>query len=566
MLDGGFDAVIGNPPWDRIKLQEVEWWAPRDGEVARARTAALRRQMVDERRAQGDPVVAEFDAAAEQAEQFSALIRNGGDYPLLGKGDINIYSLFVERALSLVKPEGVCGLLTPSGIYSDKTAADFFRTISTSERLGGIYDFQNRRSADAKTSNWFPAVMSTLKFCAMIVGGSARRFSDLRLGFFLNGIADLEDEDRVFALSPKDFARINPNTGTAPILRNRRDAEIVSRIYLEHPVLVDRSSGEERKLYPLRYHTMFHMTNDSNLFHTAEQLESAGAYPVAGNRYRRGEEEWVPLYQGRTIDQFDHRANSVAVNPANTHNPYRSEEVTDEQHADPDFFPSVQYWVGATEVRSELSDSIEYMLSFRDIARATDRRTMIASIVPRGGYGNTAALLLPAAGCPSIYTAQMVANLNALTLDYVARRKAQGAHMNWYIAEQLPLIDPDDFDRRFGDVSARELVRDHVLRLTYTAYDLTPFARDLGYEGEPYIWNSQERRQLRARLDALFFHLYGLSESDAAYILDQFPVLEKNERKQFGVYLTKHLVLSHYRALSAGDTSSVIAESAVQAG
>lgn len=102
----------------------------------------------------------------------------------------------------------------------------------------------------------------------------------------------------------------------------------------------------------------------------------------------------------------------------------------------------------------------------------------------------------------------------------------------------------------------------HVLRLTYTAYDLTPFARDLGYGGDPFIWDPAERRQHRARLDALFFHLYGLSEDDADYILDQFPVLEKNERKEFDHYLAKHLVLNHYRALEAGDTTAVIAESA----
>ncbi len=134
--------------------------------------------------------------------------------------------------------------------------------------------------------------------------------------------------------------------------------------------------------------------------------------------------------------------------------------------------------------------------------------------------------------------------------------------MTWYIVEQLAMIHPDDFDRRFGDVTARELVRDHVLKLTYTAYDLTPFARDLGYDGDPFIWDPAERRQLRARLDALFFHLYGLSAADADYILDQFPVLEKNERKEFGHYLTKHLVLNYYRALDAGDTAAVIDEHA----
>ena len=155
----GFDAIVSNPPWDRIKLQEVEWWAARDGAVAKARTAADRKRVdrTPPTLPSTIPSSTEFDAAAAQAAQLSTLVRKGGDYPLLGKGDINLYSLFVERSLSLVKSTGIVGLLTPSGIYADYTAADFFRSISTTGRLGGIYDFENRRThnPDASTAKWF---------------------------------------------------------------------------------------------------------------------------------------------------------------------------------------------------------------------------------------------------------------------------------------------------------------------------------------------------------------------------------------------------------------------------
>ena len=124
---GGFDAVIGNPPWDRIKLQEVEWFATRDIELALAPTAAARRKGIQRLRDQGASLAAEFDAAKAQAESLSQVVRSGGDYPLLSGGDINLYSLFVERSMSLIKPDGFVGLLTPSGIYADKTAARFFQ-------------------------------------------------------------------------------------------------------------------------------------------------------------------------------------------------------------------------------------------------------------------------------------------------------------------------------------------------------------------------------------------------------------------------------------------------------
>ena len=564
MADGGFDAVIGNPPWDRIEQDEREWFAARKPEVAEMPRAADRKAVIEQGISHGDELYIQYDDVRVTARSMRLVCRTSGDYPLLSSGRTNLYSLFVERSLSLVKPQGIVGLLTPSGISADKTAADFFRTVSTTGRLGGIYDFENRRTSDpdAQTTKWFADVDTRFKFCATIIGGTERTFEHALCGFFLNGTSDLEDVDRVFPLSPNDFARINPNTGTAPILRGRRDAEIVSRIYRKHPVLVDRSGSEERKLYPVRFaQGLFNMTTDSNLFLTAEQLDDDGAYQVVGNRYKKGDAEWIPLYQGRMIHHFDHRANSVVVNPDSTHNPYVSKPVTDAEHAKPDFYPGVQYWVSASETLKQLSNQVGWVLAFRDITNATNERTMIASIAPWSAFGNKVPLLLPDPKFDASDACLLVANLDGLVLDYIAKSKMQSTSMNWYIVEQLPLIDLDSFDKEFGELTAAELVRDHVLRLTYTAYDLKPFAQDLGYEGEPYTWNPAERRQLRARLDALFFHLYNLSEDDADYILDQFPVLEKNERKQFGRYLTKHLVLGQYRALANADTEAEISES-----
>ena len=153
----------------------------------------------------------------------------------------------------------------------------------------------------------------------------------------------------------------------------------------------------------------------------------------------------------------------------------------------------------------------------------------------------------------------LVANLNCIPFDYVVRQKLQGTTLNWYIVEQLPVIAPADYDRAFGATTARDLVRHHVLRLTYTAHDMAPFARDLGYHGPPFIWNQEKRRHLRARLDALYFHLYGLSRNDAAYILDTFPIVRRHDKAAFGAYRTKNMVLAYYNALAAGDTNTDVA-------
>ena len=125
--------------------------------------------------------------------------------------------------------------------------------------------------------------------------------------------------------------------------------------------------------------------------------------------------------------------------------------------------------------------------------------------------------------------------------------------------EILPVIASTDYDRQFGSVTARALVRDHVLRLTYTAHDMAPFAHDLGYDGPPFSWDAEERRHLRARLDALYFHLYGLSRNDASYVLDTFPILRRDDEKAFGHYRTREMILAYMNALGAGDTDTKVA-------
>ena len=184
--EGGFDAVIGNPPWDRIKLQEVEWFATRAPALALAPTAAARRTAIRRLREQDDPLAADFDAAKVRADNLGQLVRASGHYPLLGGGDVNLYSLFVERAMSLIKPDGFVGLLTPSGIYADKTAANFFKSVSTSGRVAGLFDFENRRLG-TDLPPFFPDVdiHASFKFCALVFGGEDRRFEQTRCAFFL---------------------------------------------------------------------------------------------------------------------------------------------------------------------------------------------------------------------------------------------------------------------------------------------------------------------------------------------------------------------------------------------
>ena len=557
---GGFDAVIGNPPWDRIKLQEVEWFSTRSPELALAPTAAARKTGIQQLRDKGAPLADEFDAAKERADKLGELIRASGNYPLLGGGDINLYSLFVERAMGLIKPDGFVGLLTPSGIYADKTAANFFKSVSTSGRVAGLFDFENRKIFFNRTSS---PTCTRFKFCALIFGGAKRRFQETECAFFLHDTETISDPNRCFPLVPGDFALVNPNTATAPIFRTKRDAEITRRIYERHPVLVDRSQGEERKAWPVRYVRMFDMTNDSHLFRTAVQLDSAGFYPVQGNCWKRGEEMYLPLYEGKMVQAFDHRAASVVVNEANLNRPAQPHDATLEEHSDTGWLPSPQFWVPSNSC--DWPDQLEWTIAIKHVTAPTNIRTVIVALAPYAGFGNSAPLFMPsrqfegmASQADVVDCHLLAANLNAFALDFVARQKVQGQNLNLFLLEQLPVITPHDYNRKFGNMTAKEIVQEHVLRLTYTANDMAPFARDLGYDGPPFIWDGEERRHLRARLDALYFHLYGLSREDAGYVLDTFPIVQRQDEAAFGSYRTRDLILAYMNAFAAGDTDTVV--------
>ncbi len=395
-----------------------------------------------------------------------------GFAPVIAK-HVNLYSLFVERATTVVKQEGLIGLLVPSGIASDKTAAKFFKGVATEGWLKALYDFENRRTRyDLKP--FFENVDNRFKFCVMVASPFPTEYA-AQCAFFLQATAEIDEPERCFTLSAADFARINPNTGTAPIFRSRRDAELTKAIYAAAPILIDRSGGVEVKTWPVKYLRIFDMTNDSGLFRTRQELEDQeGDYPLGGNIYGSASGNWVLLYEGKMIQAFDHRSAGVKINPKNLNRAGQPDSSTPEQLGNPDFFAKPRFFVEEDRI-SWLAD-YPWLIAFKDITSPTNMRTMIAAAIPKSGVGNTAPLILwDDQDTPPDQRALLLGNLGAISFDYVTRQKAQSTHLNWYIVDQLPVIPPEKFEiTRFESKTSAEIVREAVLELTYTAHDMAP--------------------------------------------------------------------------------------------
>lgn len=137
---------------------------------------------------------------------------------------------------------------------------------------------------------------------------------------------------------------------------------------------------------------------------------------------------------------------------------------------------------------------------------------------------------------------------NSFVFDYVTRQNMGGTSLGFFIFKQLPCLPPCTFTQH------REVfIRSRVLELTYTACDLSDFANQLGYSGRPFRWNLERRFFIRCELDALYFHLYGISRDDAAYILDTFPIVRRKDEAEHGEYRTKRVILEIFDRMEEAD-------------
>ncbi|HEV3024111.1 MAG TPA: DNA methyltransferase, partial [Pirellulales bacterium] len=338
----GFDCVVGNPPWERLKLQEREFFSASAPEVAGAVSAAKRRQLIAALEHTNPELFALYQLRQGEADRTLAHVRTSGNFPLTAKGDVNTYMLFAELARTIVAPTGRVGLLLPSGIATDHTTRDFFNALTSSDMLAILHDFENRKKV-------FPDVDGRFKFCTLVFDGTAMCNKSADFAFFLHSMDDLADKDRHIRLSEADIALFNPNTRTCPIFRTRRDAQLTKAIYRRVPILVDESRREGGNPWGIRFLTMFHQTNDAELFQSPDELKEQGCH-LDGNRWVKGKQSFVPLYEAKMVQAFDHRAASVEVIDANWVRQGQTIPTSLVSHQNPEFVVQPRWWVDEAEV------------------------------------------------------------------------------------------------------------------------------------------------------------------------------------------------------------------------
>lgn len=561
MQRGGFDVVLGNPPWERIKIQEQEFFAARSPEIAKAANKAARERLIKGlagapagsiERILFDEFATErrnLDAAAQFAKAPS---EDGGRFPLTGQGYVNTYALFSELALQLRHKTGFFGFVLPSGILTDAQLSEFCSYVLNKEVFRGALTFRN-------ASYYFPST-TTEMFTLYTIGSSK---TPPRLASFIEHVGDATNPIRSMQIETDFIKKFNENTLAMPLFRTDMEAEIAKKLYTITNAFVGERSNAAHNDWGASFPRYFDMASDSDLFRETYNegmvLRSSRLGDIT--QISKNRESFLPLYEGKMMTQYDHRHGDFS---GLMERPGRGGTIpnpTSELKSDPLFEVASWYAVSEPEVNAKANQygwSREWVFVWRFGTKPSNERTLIATVLPRCATPH----VLPSIAFDFEHfkdaTCGLVANINSLLVDFICRMKMSRQGLDAFIVKQLPILPPDFYtEPRLAFITPK------VLELTYTSHSLAPFARDLGHDGPPFAWDEDRRAHLRADLDAFYARAYGLTRDELRYILDPadvkgpdypsetFRVLKEKEIRHHGEYRTRRLVLSAWDRMEA---------------
>jgi hypothetical protein len=596
--DGGFDVVLGNPPWERMKFQEKEWFILRAPEIAELPSARERARHIQKLKVSSPELDREYQFALRHAEAENALVRFSGRFKLVSGGDINTYAVFTETAISTTEKLGRIGIIIPSAITSALAYQPYISQLVENGKLVSCFDFENQKA-------FFPEVHSSYRFCILTLRGDGNN-EEAMCGFMLHEIADIRDKNYVFELRKlsgaenffeshneqlersnqglepialvhfleklkncrlfenplltrvsgvfcttklrkTDLSLLNPNTKAFPVFQTRNDATLVRQIHSSISVLVNESTHQNP--WGIKIYRMIDANESEEIIRNDIEIRNENIRPDENWVVLENQKKWLRVYEGKMIDLFNHRYATSYTEPGGQRSGKAITTQLDDLR-DPFYSVGSRYWVQESTVLEKLPDwNRQWLVSFMDVCSATNIRTMIPAIIPLAG-ATKSLRIVKRTNQDSKHINALYANWGAFVFDYVTRQSISGLHLSEHIVKQLPVLSPDQYAEKDLD-----FILPRILELTYTAWDLQPFAQDCGYEGPPFKWDEDRRFLLRCELDAAYFHLYGIQRDDVDYIMETFPIVKRKDEKAHGHYRTKDTILQIYDAMATAIAS-----------
>lgn len=542
--DGGFDCILGNPPWDKLTLEETKFFAVSAPHIADSSlTQSERQDLINDLEEKNPELYQDYQDATERVRNQKNFIKYSGRFPLSSHGIINLYAPFAELGLNEIGDEGASGIVVPTGIATDSNTQDYFRKVVEENQLASLYDFENKKGI-------FPDVHKQYKFCLLTLFGEGVPQDRFELAFYLTEIEQLNGAERKYSLSPDDIQSVNPNTGNCPTFRDKADADLTVDIYKQNSIL--KYEDDDQDLWGIDLRRMFNAGDDSSLFERKWDLDERG-WNRSGNIFEKsgGPNRYLPIYESKMLHQHDHRFATYAGVDKESIKKKQPRELGPEEKDDESLNALPPYWVGEEEYTSKWEFDDDWHLVLRKVTNATNRRTVIASIIPAVATEDSVNHILH---CDAEEATLLLSCLNSYVLDYAARQKVGGENLNQYIAEQLPVPAPEAFDNiRVDEQPVRNRIIDLTQELVYTAEDIDPFAKALDCDGGPYSFtspNTRKREEVRFELEALLCHVYSRTSDDFDQLFSTFEQIKRQDEDQYGYYRTRDEIKKQFEELS----------------
>jgi hypothetical protein len=551
----GFDCILGNPPWSKLKINEKDWFRSKSDAIANSSAKSHRTKLINNLQTTDPKLYDLWKKALASSERETAFINRSGRFPLSGRGDVNTYPVFTELSCNeLLNSNGAAGLVVKTGLATDYYTRYLFSYLIEQDKLVSLYDFVNSEQI-------FRDVAPPERFCLVTISGLHKSIQGAEYSFYNTNFEQLKDKDRRYRLSKQDIILINPNTKNCPMFRTITDKDICVKIYKKHPILYDENTGQNT--WGIKYSRMFDMANDSALFadNALENLIEQDFDLGADSILRKNKDVYLPLWEGKLFHSYDHRFNTFEGVPAERRFLKKAAALTVSSEQKRDLYYEIlpRYWMQKSHFLEEIGKAgwtKKWIFAFRNITNTTtNHKTAIGTILPIFPCSHSSPVLTFKGSNLEVKALLFSAFFSSLTFDFVVRQVIGGPNFTKYLLDQIAVPSPRWIDRfvvssKDQDISLKDFLVSRALYLTWTSHALDCLGEAFAHTKGPFLWEDSKRAQIRAEIDAVVAKAYGISRDEYSHIIDSFHILRDKEMDTFGDYITKTICMQKFDVIN----------------
>ena len=529
---GGFDLIVGNPPWEQFKGEELEFFA--DSAPRLVPLPSKERKLAIDAMEDGDPNLYRKWRDYQSGQSRLAHYAKAAQCRFTRTtGEVNTYFLFAELGRSLLRSDGKAGLILKTGLAVDAAQSAVWNKLLDLGALEEVIDFLNGNVRGSQ--QFFASVSKDERFCVVILGNRTEKTQSMKVSMLGASVEDAIE--RLHTVSYEDLAAATPITRTLVSCRSSWELELMASLHRRWGLLPlsNQEKMSDGDTWDLRYVTIYHSSGGQQHF-LSDKAFCEGWSVAPDGSLERGAERALPVFEGKMVNRYDHRARTYRGYVGENKYGRRPEipRLTEQQHRDPDFEPDPRYWVPTSVGKEHLDRLLRdgAVVAVRDVGRAvTEPRLVKATLLRRVPATDK----LPFLVAPLNQALGLVAILNSSVFDFQARLIQGGSGLKSWILGQCAVPPQSALDPAIGEL---------VVELSVNSIAL---ANEYGLPLQP--WDEDDRHAVEAEIDARVAWSFGVNIDEYVQLWDHFSVLEAQETRRLGEFRSKRMAIEAYEML-----------------